>query len=178
MVLTAAILASGLGVLAALVWAASRLVAVLEGLQRDAQRGRIAQLLSLFTPAVATAASDPRELLTWYPVAQAARAALPEEFAAIDRAMGRPFPFSLEQTEAAHSAWTSAWLAWERAHDAEYKLKAQSLTESLGQGVPSTLGRSKLEAVERERVERYQQRYEEYTRVAKALHRLSAGSGT
>jgi len=174
--LTAAVLAFGLGVIIALVWGTLRLVAVLEGLQRDAQRSRIAHVLSLFTPAVALAASDPRALLTWYPAAQAARAALPEEFAALDRALGRPFPFSREQTDAAHAAWTSTWLAWERAHDAEYKLKAQALTESLGASVTSALGRSRLEAVEREKVERYQQRYEEYTKVAKALQRLGAGS--
>ena len=174
--LTAAVLACGVGLLAAVVWATSRVVVTLEAFQRDAQRNRIAQMLALFTPAVATAASDPRALLTWYPAAQAARAALPEEFAALDRAMGRPFPFSREQTDAAHAAWTSTWLAWEAAHDAEYKLKARTLTESLGDSVTSALGRSKLEAVERERVERYQQRYEEYTKVAKALQRLSAGS--
>ncbi|MGE0703153.1 MAG: hypothetical protein AB7F99_07230 [Vicinamibacterales bacterium] len=174
--LTAAILACGIAVLAVVAWATARLVAVLEGLRRDAERSRIAQLLALFTPAVATAASDARALLIWYPVAHAARVALPEEFAALDRAMGRSFPFSREQTDAAHASWTSAWLAWERSHDAEYKLKAQSLAESLGEGVTSALGRSKLEAVERERVERYQQRYEEYTRVAKALQRLGAGS--
>jgi hypothetical protein len=173
---TAAILVCGGGLLAVAVWATRQVVEALREVRRDSQRTRIAQLLSTFTPALEAATSDPRALLTWYPVAQAARAALPEEFAALDRAADRPFPFSREQTEAAHAAWTAAWLTWEQSHDAEYKLKARALGEALGVEAATVSGRLKLEAVERERVERYQQRYTEYTRVAKALQRLSAGS--
>jgi hypothetical protein len=36
----------------------------------------------------------------------------------------------------------------------------------------SDLGRATLEAVEREKLELYQRRYEEYVRVGKALHAL------
>lgn len=174
MILTAAVVASALVLAAAVVRASSGIVAAMETSRRDAERERIARLLSLFAPGIAAAQEDPRRLLVWQPLAQTARTLLPEEFAALDRAAGRPFPFSREQIEAAHAAWTASWLAWEHAHDAEYKLKAKSLVESLGSAATSTLGRSKLEAIEREKVERYQQRYEEYTRIAKALQRLSS----
>ena len=40
-------------------------------------------------------------------------------------------------------------------------------------GLPSPLLRTRLAAVEREKLERYQQRYEEYIRTAKALAALT-----
>lgn len=169
----AAILLSAFGLAAAAVWAVSRLVAAVRASQREAARTRLAQLLAIFAPGVAAAAADPRALLVWHPLAQAARAILPDDFVALDRGAGRTFPFGRDHVEAAHAAWTASWLAWERSHDAEYKLKAQALAESLGPNAATALGRSKLEAVEREKVERYQRRYEEYTKVAKALQRLA-----
>src|SRR4051812_18211255 len=85
---------------------------------------RIASLLTLFAPAIAAAHRDPRALLVWQPLATASRQLFPEELASLDRAIGATFPFSRNQIEAAHSQWTADWLAWELAHDTEYKLKA------------------------------------------------------
>jgi hypothetical protein len=168
-----AIFACGIALVAITIWATTRIVGALDQQARRAEGDRLAQLLAVFAPGVSAAATDPRALLVWHPLAQTARTLLPDAFVALDRAAGRTFPFSREQVEAAHAAWTASWLAWEQSHDAEFKLKAQTLSDALGLDAATTLGRSRLEAVERERVERYQQRYEEYTRVAKALQRLN-----
>jgi hypothetical protein len=63
------------------------------------------------------------------------------------------------------------WLAWERAHDAEYSLKAAQVQDEIdrAQGQLSPLLRTRLAAVEQQKLERYQQRYEEYIKTAKAL---------
>ena len=127
------------------------------------------------TRLMAAAADDPRALLVWAPLAQTSRALFPAEFTALDVAAGRTFPFSVEQIEAAHAKWTAGWLSWELSHDAEYKLKVQTLADLLGPEAGSALGRARLAAVEREKIARYQERYEEYTRVAKALQRLEPG---
>ena len=65
----------------------------------------------------------------------------------------------------------SDWLAWERAHDAEYSLKAAEVQDEIdrAQGQASPLLRTRLAAVEQQKLERYQQRYEEYIKTAKAL---------
>jgi hypothetical protein len=172
--LIAAVLVCGVALAGVMAWAAAKVLAAFQQTRRDAERSRLAQLVAAFGPGAAAAANDPHALLVWFPLAQTARGVLPEEFAMLDKAAGRTFPFSREQVEAAHAAWTASWLAWERAHDAEYKLKVQALAESLGSEASTLLGRSRLDALEREKVERYQQRYEEYTRIAKALQRLSA----
>jgi hypothetical protein len=133
------------------------------------------QLLALFAPGLAAAADDPRALLVWQPLASTARALFPDDFAAIERAAGSTFPFSREQIEAAHARWSSEWLAWERAHDAEYKLKAAAAEEELRSSPGSAVLRARLDSVEGEKLERYQRRYEEYTRVSKALKKLVGG---
>lgn len=173
--LIAAVLACGAGAILVAVWATWQLVAAMREAQADAARARLAGILSMFAPGVAAAADDPRALLVWSPLAQTARGLFPAEFTTLDAAAGRTFPFSVEQIEAAHATWTAGWLAWEQTHDAECKLKAQTLSETLGPEAGSALGRAKLAAVEREKIERYQQRYAEYTRVAKALQRLKPG---
>jgi hypothetical protein len=89
----------------------------------------------------------------------------------LDRAAGSTFPFTREQIQAAHSQWTADWLGWERSHDAEYKLKAASLEHELAlDATPggSMVARARLEAVEREKLDLYQRRYQDYVRVAKA----------
>ena len=118
------------------------------------------------------AAGDPRALLAWHPIVTAARTLYPQDFAAIDRAFGSVFPFGPEQIERAHARWTADWLAWERRHDAECKLKAATVEHELGESVNSGFGRARLDAVEREKLDQYQHRYEEYTRVAKGLQAL------
>ena len=131
----------------------------------------IVEMTAIFTQA-ATAGDDPRTILAWQPFANLARQIFPSEFALIDRARGATFPFSAEQIQSAHARWTADWLAWERAHDADYKLRAAAVEHEMGAGVASSYGRARLEAVEREKLERYQHRYEEYTRISKALKAL------
>ena len=128
--------------------------------------------MTLFAPGIAAAAGDPCALLSWQPLARTARTLFPDECAALDRASGSKFPFSADQIQAAHSRWTADWLAWEQTHDIEYKLKAAEIEAALQGPEGLTLGRARLDAVEREKLERYQRRYEEYVRVGKALQAL------
>ena len=74
--------------------------------------------------------------------------------------------------QAAHAQWTADWLAWERAHDSEYKLKAAVAAAELAAAGDSQVARGKADAVEREKLDLYQRKYAEYVRVAKALHGL------
>jgi len=168
------VLAAGLVALA--FWAVSRVLSVLRDARQDAAQQRTLQLLAMFAPGIAAAADDPRALLCWQPLAKAARALFPSEFDALDRAAGATFPFSADEIDAAHARWTAAWLAWEVAHDAEYRLRGAALEEELGPGAGSGVGRARLEAVAREKIERYQQRYEDYTRVSRGLQRLGGGA--
>jgi hypothetical protein len=156
----------------AIVWAAEAIVRESRKAREDASRGRTAELLRTFAPGVAAALSDPRALLAWQPLARTARQIFPDEFAALDRAAGGAFPFTQEQLEAAHSRWTTEWLAWERSHDAAFKLKAALVEDELASSGGSPLVRARLDAVEREKLDLYQRRYEEYIRIAKALQAL------
>ena len=167
------ILLSALIVAAAIGWAALQIVGEMRGPRGGPRSGeRVATLLTLFAPALTAVQQDPRAFLVWQPMAKAARHLCPEEFAALDQAMGGTFPFSAEQIEAAHSQWTADWLAWELVHDTEYKLKATvAEQELLAQG--GKVARARLDAVEREKLELYQRRYAEYVRTAKALQALT-----
>jgi hypothetical protein len=159
-------------VAAAVLWAARVLSAELKAARDEAARSRALALLQTFSTGIAAANADPRALLTWVPLARAARRLLPAEFALLDATSGASFPFSAEQVQAAHAKWTTDWLAWERTHDAEYKLKAAVLERELGAG-DSALTRVRLEAVEREKLDLYQRRYQEYVQIAKALQALT-----
>ena len=159
-------------VAAAIVWAAHALVSELRAVRTEATRTRTLAVLQTFSAGIAAAHTDPRALITWVPLARAARQLLPAEFALLDAAAGGSFPFSAERIQAAHAQWTAEWLAWERAHDAEYKLKAAVLERELAAG-ESAMARARLEAVEREKLDLYQRRYQEYVQVAKALQSLS-----
>ena len=164
-------------VAAVVYWAAQQIVAELKSARDEAARTRTLALLELFAPGLAATSTDPRALLVWQPLAVAARQMYPSEFAALDRAANATFPFSREQLQAAHAEWTADWLAWERAHDAEYKLKAAALEDELGSTPLASappLARARLDAIEREKLDRYQHRYQEYVRVAKALQALIA----
>ena len=90
----------------------------------------------------------------------------------LERAAGGPFPFTPEQVQAAHAQWTADWLAWERTHDGEYKLKAAIVEQERAASGGSAVLRGKLDAVEREKLDSYQRRYSEYVRIAKALQAL------
>ena len=138
----------------------------------DRQRDRELALAALFAPGMAAAQGDPRVLLTWQPLAKTLRSRFPDEFAALDAASGSTFPFSKEFISAAHSRWTADWLAWEKSHDATYKMKALVVQQELKGDAGSEVARAKLDAVEREKLELYQRRYEEYVRVGKALQSL------
>jgi hypothetical protein len=159
-------------VAAAIVWAAHALVSELRAARTEATRTRALAVLQTFSAGIAAAHTDPRALITWVPLARAARQLLPAEFAQLDAAAGGSFPFSAERIQAAHAQWTAEWLAWERTHDAEYKLKAVVLERELSAG-ESAIARARLDAVEREKLDLYQRRYQEYVQVAKALQSLS-----
>jgi hypothetical protein len=130
--------------------------------------------LAAFGPAQAAVQADPTLLLTWYPLAQAARKLEPAAFAALDAAAGRTFPFTREQVERAHAKVSSDWLAWEQGHDEEYRVKAAAAEQELvrSTGDAATLARARLDRIQHEKIERYQQRYEAYIRTAKALQAL------
>jgi len=162
----------------AIVWAGAKVAHELASAREDRARGRALQLLSLLAPAIAAADADPRALIVWQPLARAARELFPAESSALDRAAGGPFPFGPERLQAAHARWTADWLAWERTHDAEYKLKAAAVEHEIDSAGSSPLSRARLDAIEREKLERYQRRYEEYIRVAKTLQALADGRRT
>jgi hypothetical protein len=168
------------------VWAAWTVAQALKG-QRNAgpsARDRALQIMATFAPGIASAAADPRAFLIWQPLASTARQLDPEAFGLLDQAAGGTFPFTTDQVQAAHARWSTDWLAWERMHDGEYKLKA-AMAESVGgvrldensSGVrlqpDDRLIRARVEAVEREKLDIYQRRYEEYVRVSKALQALT-----
>ena len=140
-------------------------------LRRQRREATLRHLLATFAPAAAAAQQDPKHLLVWYPLAQTSRKLFPDAFKDLDAAAGGAFPFTKEQMKAAHSRWTADWLAWERAHDAEYSLKTAQVQDEIDRvpGQASPLLRTRLAAIEQQKLERYQQRYEEYIKTAKAL---------
>jgi hypothetical protein len=166
-------LVSALLVSAAVIAAAFVISKALQPAPADRSRARVLGLLAMFAPAVSAANADPRAILVWQPLAKTARHLFPGEFAELDAAAGGTFPFSKERVESAHAHWTADWLAWERTHDSEYKLKAALVEQELVAAGPSPVLRARLDAVEREKLEFYQRRYEEYVRVAKALQALT-----
>ena len=168
------ILIAALIVAAAIAWAGLQIAGELRASRGPGTSDRVATLLTLFAPALTETQHDPRAFLVWQPIAKAARQLFPEEFAALDRATGRTFPFASERIEAAHAQWTADWLAWEFAHDTEYKLKAAVAEHELAAQGGSPAARARLETVEREKIELYQRRYADYVRTAKALQALIA----
>jgi hypothetical protein len=141
-------------------------------MRAELARRRTLDLVALLAPGVAAAVTDPRALLAWQPLAVTVRRLFPEEFAALDGAARATFPFTPEQLQAAHARWTAEWLAWEQAHDAAFKLKASEAEAALAASGGAALMRARCEAVEREKLDLYQRRYEEYIRMAKALQAL------
>lgn len=168
------ILIASLIVAAVIVWAALQVSAGLRAVRDERSRARMLALVELFAPARIAAQQDPRAYLVWQPIAALTRQLFPVESAALDRAAGANFPFTPADLQAAHAQWTTDWLAWERAHDAEYKLKAAVVAAELAAASAPDVARGKLEAVENEKLDRYQRRYAEYVRVAKALQALQS----
>ena len=158
---------------AAVWWSAQQIAGELRCASEDRARDRMLAIAQMFAPALAAARDDPRALLVWQPLAATMRRLHPAEFAALDTAAGGTFPFATEQLQAAHAQWTADWLAWERTHDAESKLKAAAAEHELAASGGSPIMRARLEAVEREKLDLYQRRYQEYVQIAKALQSLS-----
>ena len=168
------VILAGLIVAGAVMLAAAQLVAESKRGREEQQRSRELTLAALFAPAMGSAHEDPTVLLTWEPLAKTLRTRFPAEFAALDLGAGSTFPFGTDFLASAHAHWTADWLAWEKAHDATYKMKAliAQQEQQVRGDAGSDAARARLDAVEREKLELYQRRYEEYVRVAKALHSL------
>ena len=155
-------------------------LAVAERARRERLRQHREQLAALLLTSVgpAVARADGRELLGWRSVATALREVLPDAVRTIEQGTGRPFPFPREVVDDAHARWTADWLAWERAHDIRFRQRASALEAELrGSGeVDTASGQARLAALDDEKLQDYQRRYEEYVRVGKALAALAEGS--
>jgi uncharacterized protein with LGFP repeats len=154
--------------IAALVWLTYTAV------RRRERNAAIHALVQTFGPAQAAAFADPAQLIAWHPLAEASRKLFPEAFAALDAATGARFPFPTAVVERAHAKVSSDWLAWEKAHDEEYRIRAAAAEQELARetGDAAALARARLDRIQLEKIERYQQRYEEYVRTSKALQAL------
>lgn len=160
-------LMSALVIAAAVVWGTLRVTQAIGASRSIDQRAGTLELMTLFAPGIAAAADDPRALLAWQPLAATARKIFPAEFSALDQASGGRFPFSVATIEAAHARWSADWLAWEGSHDTRYKLKAAEAERELATDAKAL--RTRLDAIDREKVELYQQRYSDYVRVSRSL---------
>jgi hypothetical protein len=167
------LLISAAFVAAAVAWGSARIASALNAGRSDARRARTLAVLTMFASATGAVAADPRAVLVWEPLARTARRLFPEQFAELDRAGGGVFPFGADRIQAAHAQWTADWLVWERAHDAEYKLKGAAIEEELARSEGSAVARAHADLIEREKLEIYQRRYQEYVRVSKALQALA-----
>jgi len=170
--LTLVAAATGAAVVAAVWIAGARIGRELAAARDDAARARALTILQMLTPAITAAQSDPRAVLVWQPIARTMRGLCPDEFTRIDRAAGMTLPFDADRLQNAHARWTADWLAWERAHDAEYKGKAAVAEAALAASGNAVAARVNADAVEREKLDLYQRKYEEYIRIAKALQAL------
>ena len=134
----------------------------------------LVRITAVFAPAIAQAKTDPRGLVAWAEVSRVARKLFPEAFHRLDAASEGRFPFSAELVEAVHAKWTSEWLAWERQHDLEYKRRTSVAEAELGRvgETDAATVRARLAAIEQEKLQTYQERYEEYVRVGKAIAAL------
>lgn len=167
------LLLSAVLVAAAIVWGCAAVASEVRAARAEARRDRTLEILRTFAAAREAAAADPRSVLTWEPLARAARRLFPDAFGELDTAAGGAFPLTAERIEAAHGQWTADWLAWEHAHDAEYKARAASLEQEVVAMQNADAARARLDLLEREKLEGYQRRYQEYVRVAKALQALT-----
>ena len=153
-------------------------VVVMERARRDRARQHrerlMATLLASTAPAVARA--DPRELLAWKRFAKTARRLFPEAVAAIEKESGERFPLAPDIVESAHARWTADWLAWELRHDAEFTQRTRTLQAELDASgeVKSPAGRARLAALDDEKLQTYQQRYEEYVRIGNGLAEVTS----
>ena len=145
--------------------------------RREHHQTIVALLLTTFMPAVARA--EPRELLAWRTPADTVRKLYPEAVATIETETGERFPFPRTVVEDAHAQWTTDWLAWERQHDTVYRERAATLEAELQAtgGDAAAAVRAKIAALEDEKLQTYQRRYEEYVRVGNGLIALTETTG-
>ena len=140
-------------------------------LGRQHRERLVAILLTSLSPAVAR--SEPRDLLAWRGAADTARRLFPEAVGVIERQTGEAFPFPHAVVDDAHARWTAAWLAWERRHDADFKQQANALEAELRAAGDTPAGvRARLSALDDEKLQAYQERYEEYVRIGNGLAAL------
>ena len=165
-----------LGALTVVLVALGCAAVLLKEQRRRHHEDTLLRLLALFGPSVARVETEPRELMPWSHVAGCGRTLFPRAFRDLDEANGGRFPFSADLIESVHARWTAGWLAWERDHDIEYKRRATEIEHQLidvDAGRAATL-RVELAGVEQEKLQRYQERYEEHVRIAKAIGALEA----
>ena len=146
---------------------------VLERRQRRREQILI-HLLATFGPAMVTGRRDPESFVVWAEIAGVARVIFPEAFVQLDTAVGGRFPFSPEVVEAVHARWTADWLAWERQHDLDYKGRASAVEVALAEGADDEVLnlRTQLSSINQEKIQTYQDRYESYVRISKAIRAL------
>ena len=164
---------TGLVVIALVV--AGGVALLLQAMRRRDRDATVLTLVGIFGPAVEQVQREPRSLPAWAGVAGTTRTLFPEAFARLDAAAGEgPFPFSPALIEGAHARWTTVWLAWEREHDLTYKRLASEAETALAEatGEQARLLEARLREIEQEKLQRYQERYEEYVRVGKAIGKL------
>ena len=150
-------------------------VLVAEFARRDRRRQHREHLAAVLLTSLIPAAvrGQPRDLLAWRLAADNARRMFPDAVDAIERRTGEMFPFSRDVVDEAHARWTADWLAWERRHDLEFKQRTSALeAELVAAGGDTPAGRARLAALEDEKLQAYQQRYEEYVRVGNGLTAL------
>ncbi len=141
----------------------------------EARRDRqIQSLLATFGPVTERVRDDPRRLLAWYPVAERARRLFPDAFEAIETG-GDRFPFSDALIESVEAKWTAEWLEWERNNDTEYREQSAVIEATLesAEGAAAKAARARLDTIERDRLDRYQRRYQDYVEVSRGLAALT-----
>ena len=149
-------------------------VIVLGAIRRWRRQQILTSLLATFGQAVVQVQADPRALVAWASVATTARVLFPESFRELDAANGARFPFPGTVVEDVHARWTTQWLVWEREHDLEYKRQESRVEAELVRASTEDAPRlqRQLEAIEQEKLQRYQEHYEEYVRVGRAIGKL------
>ncbi|MCY4633074.1 MAG: hypothetical protein OXG04_00935 [Acidobacteria bacterium] len=148
---------------------------VAERARRDLARQHRERLVAILITSLSPAAarSEPRDLLAWRGAADTARRLFPEAVGAIERRTGEAFPFPHAVVDDAHARWTAEWLAWERRHDADFKQRANALDTDLRAAGDTPAGvRARLSALDDEKLQAYQERYEEYVRIGNGLAAL------
>ena len=132
----------------------------------------------LTASAAAIARAEPRELLAWQSTAKTVRRLFPDVVAELESKGGESFPIPKKVAEDAHAKWTAEWLAWESHHDVEFRKRTSVLEAELKAGghEHSPDGHARIAALEDEKLQSYQRRYEEYVQVGKGLTDLLDGN--